>query len=394
MSRLRIAGALLLAFVAAGASQPASLSLADRYRGGKIALRLDEDWTSNLPADLVFESRGDVAAAPDGSVFVSNTTRHVIYKFDPNGKFVRAFGRQGQGPGDLTHPGRLSILDGDRLVVGEYATNQRISLFDLDGKFIKIVPTGRFTSQVQALKGGKIAYVSLKNRAEAEAMVSQAEVMIVDSRTGSQKCVARRELRSPFKKGRGGAIILYGQNSLLLAGASDGCLIVGATDSPRLEVFSADGAKLRTIETGWPAIPVTPAYRARYAEKIRREAAPEERKFLDDGAMLPEALNPVKDIAVDADGNVLVWRRTGCLEDCRHEVRAYSAAGEAIGDFTVDPGRLALAPDPRFRRIVFTAGGLIGLLEITDDPDGFLHLFKTDWRRDGPAAPGFVREPD
>jgi hypothetical protein len=73
---------LLFAFLLEGAAAPGPIKLVDRYRTGRIVLRADEDWTSNLPSDLVFESRGSIAVAPDGSVFVSNSTRHAIFKFD------------------------------------------------------------------------------------------------------------------------------------------------------------------------------------------------------------------------------------------------------------------------------------------------------------------------
>jgi len=41
----------LYIFLVAGAVASAQTTLADRYRAGRIILRADEDWTSNLPAD-------------------------------------------------------------------------------------------------------------------------------------------------------------------------------------------------------------------------------------------------------------------------------------------------------------------------------------------------------
>jgi hypothetical protein len=376
----RATAILLCAVLACGAAAPAATTLADRYRAGRILLRADEDWTPNLPADLVFESRGDLGVAPDGSVFVSNTTRHTVYKFDSAGKFVKAFGGPGQGPGDLTYPGRLSILDDKYLVVGEYATNQRISLFDLDGKFVKIVGTGRFTSQAIALKDGKIAYVSLQGKMEADEMVNVGEVFILDWRTGTQRSIVRHEIRNPVKRLPGGGIVGAASGAIVLSRTRDGGLIVGTTQSPNLDVFSPDGVKLRTLDTGWKAIPVTSGYREKYKDLRRRQAETEGRQPPINDPLLPEVLEILQDVWTDPEGNILVCKRTECLEDCPLLIRAYSPEGELLCDFALEPGPFVLSADWRFKRIVLTERGLFGLLEFKDDPDGFLRLVRTVFR--------------
>ncbi len=360
----------------AGATVPEPTSLAARYRTGRIVLRADEDWTSNLPADLFFESRGSIAVAPDGSVFVSNTTRHTIYKFDAGGKFVKAFGRKGQGPGDVTYPGRLSILDEKYLVVGEYATNQRISLFDLDGKFVKILSTGRFTSHPIALKEGKIAYLCLRGRMEQKEMVTSGEVFILDWKSGAQKPIVRYEIRNPMERMPGGGIVLAAAGAVVIARTHDGGLVVGTTQSPRLDIFSADGTKLRTLDTGWKAIPVTSEYRNRYKILQRQRAEAESDKPLTKEPLLPEILEILQDVWTDSDGNILVCKKTDCLEACPLMIRAYSPQGDFLCDFTLDPGPFVLSADWRSKRIILTKGGLYGLLEFNDDPDGFLHLVR------------------
>jgi hypothetical protein len=384
--RVILSAFLLLDVTAAGASALAGAtvlgltSLAERYRTGRIILRSDEDWTSNLPADLFFESRGCMAVASDGSVFVSNTIRHMIYKFDAGGKFVKAFGRQGQGPGDLTYPGRLSILDDKYLVVGEYATNQRISLFDLDGKFVKIVGTGHFTSQAVALKDGKIAYLCLKGRMEQKEMVNIGDVFILDWKSGAQKPIVRYEIRNPMERMPGGGIVLAAAGAVVLARTHDGGLVVGTTQSPCLDIFSADGTKLRTLDTGWKAIPVTSEYRNKYKAFQRRVAEAEGKKLPMIDPLLPESLEILQDVWTDSEGNILVCKKTDCLEDCPLAIRAYSPQGDFLCDFTLDPGPFVLSADWRFKRIILTAGGLYGLLEFKDDPDGFLHLVRTVFR--------------
>jgi hypothetical protein len=377
---------VLLAAAVLGAAAPET-SLVDIYRSGPIVFRADEDWTPNLPSELFFESRGDIAVAPDGSVFVSNTTRHTIYKFDPAGRFVKSFGRKGQGPGDLTHPGRLSVLDGKYLVVGEYATNQRLSLFDLDGAFVEIVGTGRFTSQATALGNGKIAYVSTSGRMEATEMINRNEVFVIDWESGAQKSIAKREIRIPLARTSSGGIVISSMAGVLLARTRDGGLVVGTTDRAELEVFTADGALVRTIDTGWKAMPVTAKYRDRYAALQRERAEAEGRKLPAQLPSLPDNLEVLQDVWTDGQGNILICRKTDCLEDCPLEFKVYSPAGEGLCDLELRPGPFVLGADHRFKRVVISGRGVYGLLELKDDPDGFLHLVRMLFGpRDGKAT--------
>ena len=377
---LRAIGIVLLFLAFAAPVEPAQTTLAERYRAGSILVRADEDWTPNLPPDLVFESRGDIAVAPDGSVFVSNTSRHTIYKFDRSGKFVKRFGQKGQGPGDLTYPGRISILDGRCLVVGEYATNQRVSVFDLDGKFIKTIGTGRFTSQPIALKDGKIAYVCIRSRNEPDEMISVEEVFVLDERTGAQKPVTSYEIRNPAERLPGGVTVVSSVGGVVLSRTLEGGLIVGMTGSPSLDIFSADGTKLRTLDTGWKAIPVTAEYRAKLWALQLRKAEAEGRKLPTGKPLVPELLPIINDVWTDSEGNILVCKNTDCLEACPVVIRAFSPLGDYLCDFTLDPDPFILSADYRFKRIVLTGAGLYGLLELKDDPDGFLHLVRTVFR--------------
>ncbi len=367
---------LLAAVLLTTAAALAPKTLADRYRTGRILLRADEDWTPNLPADLFFES-GHIAVAPDGSVFVSNGKRHIVFKFDVSGKFVKVIGRHGQGPGDLTNPGHLSILDGKYLVVGEYAASQRISIFDLDGNFVKIVSTGRFTGRPIALKNGKIAYVCIRGRMEPKEMINVEEVIIIDWMSGAQKSVIKHEIRSPLKQVGSGKLIMAEPGAVLLTRTLDGGVIVGRTRDARLDVFSAEGLKLKTLDTGWKAIPVTSEYRAKYREFLNRRAVAEGRKPSAADPMLPDVLDILQNVWTDAEGNILVCKKTECLENCPLIIRAYSPEGNFLCDFKIDPGPFFLNANWRLKRIALTGHGFYGLLEFKDDPEGYLHLVRT-----------------
>ncbi len=69
-------------------------------------------------------------------------------KFDKNGKFIKTWGKKGRGPGEFDMPHALAIDSRGRLFVGD-RQNNRIQIFDQDGKFIDSVdqfgrPSGIF----------------------------------------------------------------------------------------------------------------------------------------------------------------------------------------------------------------------------------------------------------
>jgi sugar lactone lactonase YvrE len=82
-----------------------------------------------------------VYVAPNGSIFVSEghastegSTARVL-KFDKDGKFLKAWGKLGKGPGEFDQPHALAMDSKGRLFVGD-RSNNRIQIFDQDGTYI------------------------------------------------------------------------------------------------------------------------------------------------------------------------------------------------------------------------------------------------------------------
>lgn len=151
--------------------------LLDIYRQGELKLISAE----NFGAETKWDNPSlykitSIAVAMDGSIFAAVSKQHKIFKFDNNGKVLFQFGQKGQGPSDLLYPGNLSILDNKYLVVCEYASNRRISIFNLNGKFLKIIRTSYPVISAVALKNNKIAVLTtfyLQNSRKTSIMGSQ-----------------------------------------------------------------------------------------------------------------------------------------------------------------------------------------------------------------------------
>jgi streptogramin lyase len=78
----------------------------------------------------------DVAVAANGDIFVADGhTNSRVVKFDKDGKFIKAWGKRGDQPGEFNLPHTIVIDSRGRVLVGD-RSNNRIQIFDQDGNFI------------------------------------------------------------------------------------------------------------------------------------------------------------------------------------------------------------------------------------------------------------------
>jgi DNA-binding beta-propeller fold protein YncE len=87
----------------------------------------------------LFDQPTDVAIAPDGDIFVTDSHRNGrnnrVVRFTKDGKYVKEWGRKGSGPGELSEPHTIAIDSRGRLFVGD-RENNRIQIFDRDGNYL------------------------------------------------------------------------------------------------------------------------------------------------------------------------------------------------------------------------------------------------------------------
>jgi DNA-binding beta-propeller fold protein YncE len=77
-----------------------------------------------------------VAIASNGDLYVSDGYgNNRIVVFDKNGKFVRAWGKLGTRPGELSQPHSVALDSRGRVYVAD-RNNARIQVFDSKGKFL------------------------------------------------------------------------------------------------------------------------------------------------------------------------------------------------------------------------------------------------------------------
>jgi sugar lactone lactonase YvrE len=105
---------------------------------GKVLMTLGKAGVAGDGPDT-FNGPSGVAIAPNGDIFVADGhgggTNARIVKFSKDGKFIKAWGKKGPGPGEFDMPHSLAFDSKGRLFVAD-RSNSRIQIFDQDGKFL------------------------------------------------------------------------------------------------------------------------------------------------------------------------------------------------------------------------------------------------------------------
>lgn len=106
---------------------------------GKVLMTLGTAGVAGDGPDTL-NGPSDVAIAPNGDIYVGDghggMTNARIVKFSKDGKFIKAWGKKGTGPGEFETPHSLAIDSRGRLFVGDRGNN-RIQIFDSEGNFLE-----------------------------------------------------------------------------------------------------------------------------------------------------------------------------------------------------------------------------------------------------------------
>jgi len=92
----------------------------------------------------------------DGNLYVLDAGNYTVAKFDPTGRHIRSFGRQGEGPGEFGFPSDMAVHRDGSVAVYDF-DGRGLSRFDPDGEFTGTLPLpGPLQRQVALLDAGHV----------------------------------------------------------------------------------------------------------------------------------------------------------------------------------------------------------------------------------------------
>lgn len=128
--------------------------------------------------DLIWKA-GDIESGPDGRIYVADFGSCQIHVFDPAGRHLGSFGRQGQGPGEFIFPHALAVTPGRIFVKDRF---NLIKIFGPDwrylGQFLQAFPiTGFEAKDDRTLYACRLCPVDPERREEA---LDEPAILVLD----------------------------------------------------------------------------------------------------------------------------------------------------------------------------------------------------------------------
>lgn len=231
----------------------------------------------------------------DGRIAVANGGSQEIRFYDAAGKYLRAIGGQGGGPGEFRGLGAIQLLRGDSIFAFD-VMQQRLSYFSPEGDFLRSAqleraPDGGTPFATGALRDGSVvarvigtaggATEGLQRRSETYYHYSGDGKMLdtVSVRGGSERFVQTRS--------GGGEVMsmsimtpLFGHTQL--AAVNGERAVFGDNESYELAVYTPDGALERLVRRPQAPRPVTDdALEALLKTRLDRVSDPARRQSME-----------------------------------------------------------------------------------------------------------------
>jgi len=198
----------------------------------------------------------------EGALYVADRGWGKVFKLDAQGRFLKSFGKQGQGPAEFLGDNEYIAVGNDGfLYVSSGFIGGRISRFDREGKFLVSMPTDRSPGPPIVNSKGEIFIVS-----------AGAELISVhrfgDAQPRKIFFPEAFHFDDPFLKPSDGARRFADSHFLPLAIAKDDGLVVVSNVSLKAFVFGLDFREIRRFDVGDEIYRA--ALRKRFEQTVKR----------------------------------------------------------------------------------------------------------------------------
>ena len=214
-----------------------------------------------------------IAVAPNGHTFIADHTSHQIHVFDEQRKYIRSFGQQGSGNGQLQYPEGVAV-DAEGLVYVADYSNNRIEVFREDGAFVRQFGTGKLCRPWSVTVNNKLVYVAERDSHRIAIFTLEGQLIRTIGSQGSgpgqfncpsavafspdgdmyvADCNNHRiqvfNLDGVYQREFGGGQLKYPRDILITA---DGNVLVADQCNNRVVIFDTTGELIRRFQVGSP----------------------------------------------------------------------------------------------------------------------------------------------
>lgn len=321
------------------------IKLRDVYSSGKIMMKetlvLDE---SSMPTDVFFEMSMDASADGQGNVYIADYRAHKIFKFSSSGKFLKAFGHEGQGPGDLSGPAFIAEARG-RVLVYEIR-NRRFSAFNTEGEFlfhhsemglgyriqkIRALPTGDFVVEWDITNFSEPG-APQEGRIELVGPDMKRKKILVKGNVLLNKIISdpvRTNVPMPYPERFHWEV------------SPRGFIVVGFSGKYEIDMYDAGGEKIRSISRKHTPIPLIKQDEKDFYDSLTFAASDGSRlrdvpDYVRKHVVFPPTKPVFRDLLVDYEGNILVCLYSKNREEESRTFDAFDPDGNFIASVRVE----------------------------------------------------------
>lgn len=297
-------------------------------------------WGADSDGVLLYDVQGAVTLS-SGTVVVANGGSYQLRYYGSDGRFVRAVGRKGDGPGEFRFPHYLARLLGDSILVYDRG-HQRVSVFDSAGRFAKswstIVPNAPLYQDAAGVttNGDLVLRAFVGANPESAGPYLTPQVIGVFRRAESQYAridtINGSEMAQVERAGRRvPAIRPFGRKSDVVA-AGDFIFALDAEAGGEIRVYAVDGGLVRLIRVEQEPTPVTEERRAAWVKSFFDAISFADERLAEmwhygfDHVSAPATIPVFRSLAPALDGGVCA-ERYGLLESTPPEYWCYSPDG-------------------------------------------------------------------
>jgi hypothetical protein len=260
----------------------------------EMRLDLEEELSINgisETGDFIFAEVSSLAVDKNEKIFICDRKEANIKIFDRSGSFLKTIGGRGQGPGEMSDPGRVCVSNNNEIVVLDFQ-NRCLLFFSHEGKYIKTLNSrGMLLLGLRLDSKGNFIVSTLKlsqSFPEYELMKFNPHLNPL-FKIGSMPYQQNYSALNPFAPGYTYAV---DQNDNI---------VYGYPDKYEIQIFSPQGEILKKITKEYDAVRVTDT-----EKEEENSNAPSFVSF-----DFPDTHSAFQSILVDEEGKIFVktWNK-------------------------------------------------------------------------------------
>ncbi len=321
-------------------------SLENVYKSGKLILveRLRIDFDS-VPEDVPNKGITDFTVTATGKIVTTDIYLHDIKTFDQNGKFIKAFGQRGAGPGDLNYPSHIASMD-NTIIVWEIR-NRRFSLFTEDGKYTRSVKrTDRPMINKIGVLNGKGLVVENEKYNYGQDIGQECILQLYSTDLELKKDIYQHHvLTNKFISKPVRTNVLQPFQPLVSWDVSpNGNVVIGFQKEYTIEVHDIHKGKMFSFSHKHEPVKVTEEDKKRFFDGMTytdgsttKKGAP---RYIKDNTTFPTYKPVFAQIIVDSENNILVFPDRYTKSKDKLYFDTFDPKGTFIGKVETDPAKI------------------------------------------------------